>query len=253
MFTASTEMPSENIEGLPGALGGRHETLVMRASMCALARVAAVVGVVLAAAAPAGAQDAPPPIGPFVVDLRGVVPKFGSNPDLAASRGLDPAQLPGVGFGAAAGVHVYFPKWARDHIRSRRGSDRRALALRSAAGGAGSGLPVAGAAPGHRNAEGVYPQLSLNFGNGNGWSYLSVGVGRVIWSIAPDVVKPLPANEEVLSTISYGGGARWFMKKHLAFSLDVRLYDIGGGTPELGYPASPGTVLFVIAAGISVK
>ena len=43
------------------------------------------------------------------------------------------------------------------------------------------------------------------------------------------------------------------MKKHLAFSLDVRLYDIGNGTPQLGYLGSPRTVLFVIGAGISIK
>ena len=59
----------------------------------------------------------------------------------------------------------------------------------------------------------------------------------------------MPANDKCFQTVSYGGGARWFMKKHLAFSLDVRSTYIGGGTPELGYPASPGTVLFVIAAG----
>ena len=56
-----------------------------------------------------------------------------------------------------------------------------------------------------------------------------------------------------MNTINYGGGARWFIKQHLAFSLDVRLYDIGSGTPQLGYPGGPGTVLLMFSAGISVK
>ena len=99
----------------------------------------------------------------------------------------------------------------------------------------------------------ISPQLSLNFGNGNGWSYLSVGIGRSIWSIIPDGAQPRPVDEESIRTINYGGGARWFIKPHLAFSLDVRFYEIDNGTPELGFPGSPRTVLLVIGAGISIR
>ena len=66
----------------------------------------------------------------------------------------------------------------------------------------------------------ISPQLSLNFGNGNGWSYLSVGIGRSLWSITPDGAQSRPIDEEPIRTINYGGGARWFIKPHLAFSLD---------------------------------
>ena len=38
-----------------------------------------------------------------------------------------------------------------------------------------------------------------------------------------------PADSEKLKTINYGGGARWFIKSHLAFSFDVRFYAINPG------------------------
>ena len=42
----------------------------------------------------------------------------------------------------------------------------------------------------------------------------------------PDGSDPLPVDEDPIGTINYGGGARWFAKKHMAFSLDVRFYEI---------------------------
>ena len=42
------------------------------------------------------------------------------------------------------------------------------------------------------------PQLSLNFGTGDGWSYISGGLGPSIWSIVPDGAQPLPADDERL-------------------------------------------------------
>ena len=70
------------------------------------------------------------------------------------------------------------------------------------------------------------PQLSFNFGNGDGWSYISGGIGRGVWSTVPDAQQPLPADEERLTTINYGAGARWFAKPHVAFTFDVRFHEI---------------------------
>jgi hypothetical protein len=56
-----------------------------------------------------------------------------------------------------------------------------------------------------------------------------------------------------LKTINYGGGARWFAKKHLAFSFDVRFHAINPGTASGGFPPSPRTTFLVIGAGVSVK
>jgi hypothetical protein len=53
--------------------------------------------------------------------------------------------------------------------------------------------------------------------------------------------------------VNYGGGARWFIKNHLAFSLDARFYQIKPGTPIPPQPGSPQQHLFIVSAGISLK
>jgi hypothetical protein len=107
------------------------------------------------------------------------------------------------------------------------------------------------------------PQLSFNFGTGHGWSYLSGGIGLSQWSVVPDGVEPLDADVARLKTVNYGGGARWFIRPHLAFSFDVRFYAMnpgtGGevlqGTPPQAtpLPGTPRTTLMIVGAGVSVK
>jgi hypothetical protein len=74
-----------------------------------------------------------------------------------------------------------------------------------------------------------------------------------VWSIVPDGAQPLPIDEERQRTLNYGGGARWFIRKRLAFSLDVRLYEIASNAPQSGLPGAPRTRLLIIGAGISVR
>jgi hypothetical protein len=203
--------------------------------------------ILLTAASPAFAQEPPPKIGPFVVDLHGTVPRFPDSQQLADSRGLSLAELPGVGLGAQLGVHIYFFKW-------------KAVTF-------GIGGEVAAARATQTPSEGmtgvrqttetfrtIAPQLSLNFGTGHGWSYISGGIGASNWSLVPNGQDPQPQDEERIRTVNYGGGARWFAKKHLAFSFDVRFYQLDPGTP--GPPlqvGSPRTTLLIFGAGVSVK
>ena len=65
--------------------------------------LAALIGV----SRPAGAQDPPPPIPRFVVDVHGTFTNFPDSPVLAASRGLSQEELPGLGLGGAVSAHVY--------------------------------------------------------------------------------------------------------------------------------------------------
>jgi hypothetical protein len=197
----------------------------------------------------AAAQEPPPRIGPFVLDLHGTIPRFPSDSEqLAQSRGLQLNELPGTGLGLHAGAHVYFLKW-------------KAITF-----GVGADLTVARA---HQNppqvAEDVFaravterfthiaPQLSFNFGDGDGWSYISGGIGPSTWSVVPDGQVGKDPDVERIQTINYGGGARWFIKRHLAFSFDVRFYAINPATPLPGLPNSPRTTLLIMGAGISVK
>ena len=217
---------------------------------------------VLVSARPARAQDSPPPIGPLAIDLHGVVAPFSDDPLVAQSRSLQQSELPGFGLGLSAGVHVYFPKvlgivfgiggevmTARSHFEPPELPPSTTPST-----------PTSGTTPAAPRLRAVTetlktisPQLSMNFGGGSGWSYLSVGVGRSIWSIVPDGGTPFPVDEEVIRTLNYGGGARWFARKHLAFSLDARLYEIDAGSPVFGFPGSPRALLLVIGAGISIK
>jgi hypothetical protein len=197
----------------------------------------------------ADAQEPPPPISRFVVDLHGVVLKFGDDPQLAASRGLTSAELPGPGIGFTVGGHVYFARIAAVTL----GVGGELAVGRSHAASVTSAGQTSSPGPVTETFTSVAPALSLNFGNGNGWSYLVFGIGQTVWSIVPDGAQPLPIDEERQKTLNYGGGARWFIKKRLGFSLDVRLYEIAVGKPQSGKPATPHTQLLVIGAGISVR
>jgi hypothetical protein len=206
----------------------------------------------LAVSSRAAAQQAPPRIGPIVADAHVTFPSFPSDSQqLADSRPpIAVTDLPGIGLGIDIAAQLYV------------------LKLRSITFGVGGNLmigtshstppaPAPGQAPfGHAVSErytSFAPQISMNFGNGNGWSYLSGGIGRSTWSLVADGLAEGPADQEALKTINYGGGARWFKKKHVGFSFDVRFYAINPGTPFNGVPGGPRERLLVIGAGVSMK
>jgi hypothetical protein len=194
------------------------------------------------------AQDPPPRIPWFVVDAHATVPRFPSNDTaLADSRDLEASELPGRGWGAQVGLHIYPLRWRV--ITFGVGGE--------VAVGRATKTPNVDTTVALRSAREVFrtiaPQLSFNFGNGNGWSYLSGGLGRSTWAIVPEGQENHPPDSEPLKTINYGGGARWFIKPRLAFSFDVRFYAINPGTPFGVLPGSPRTTLMVIGAGVSVK
>ena len=206
-----------------------------------------VIAVSLCVVPAISAQEPPPRIGLFVVDVRATFPSFSDDAQLAASRALNQAELPGVGLGVSGGAHVYLPKLGPITI----GVGGEALIARSRfvpPDTAGQTLRAV-----TERFTTAAPQLSLNFGNGNGWSYLSAGIGRAKLSIVPDGADPLPVDETSIRAINYGGGARWFAKKHLAVSLDVRLYELDGTPPYGTLPGSPRMVLLVISGGIATR
>jgi hypothetical protein len=212
-------------------------------------RVASVLLMISAAASTASGQEPPPRIGPYVVDVHGTFPKFVADDAVAASRGLSQAELPGLGIGMSAGAHVYVLKISGVTL----GIGAEATIGRShssPAVNASQTMPLHAVTETFKAAS---PEVSLNFGNGNGWSYLSVGVGRAKWAIVPDGATRAPADDESLKTINYGGGARWFVKPRLAFSLDVRFWEIKQGTVQGTLQPTPHAVMLVIGAGISVR
>jgi hypothetical protein len=214
--------------------------------------VASFVVLLVFASRPARAQDLTPRIPFYVIDLHGTVPRFPSDDQaLADSRGMQLAELPGSGLGVQVGLHLYPLRWRA--VTFGLGGELTAGRSRQtpAAGVATTGGTLL--RPSEERFISVAPQISFNFGTGHGWSYISGGVGQLMWAIVPEGQDGFPPDSEPLKTINYGGGARWFMKRHLAFSFDVRFYAINPGSDYAGFPGSPRTTLTVIGAGISLK
>jgi hypothetical protein len=198
------------------------------------------------------AQDPPPPIPWVVVDLHGSIPRFPSdNLDLAASRNMNIAELPGSGLGAQVALHLY-PLHTRIVTIGLGGELAIGRATQAPVPGAtdADGKPLR---PAEERITSLSPQLSLNFGNGSGWSYLSAGLGAATWYLEPEGLGEYLPNSDRLKTLNYGGGARWFIKPHLAFSFDVRFYAISPGFAYIFPVGTPRATLLIIGAGISVK
>jgi hypothetical protein len=192
------------------------------------------------------AQEPTGPLPRVVLDLQGIIPVFpNDNAQLADSRDLSVGELPGAGLGARVALNFYLFRWKVITV----GVGGEVFAARS------SSTPPEGtsfAAVSERLTSGD-AQVSFNFGSAHGWSYLSGGIGRSQWSIVPAGQSATPADAETLPTANYGGGAHWSIKRHLGFSIDVRLYEIQGGTPTAIRPGSPRTRLLVVGAGLFVK
>jgi hypothetical protein len=172
----------------------------------------------------AGAQSLTPgPPGPiFVVDVRG------STSGIPTSIGLYPTvpdggSVPARGFGYDVGGHVYLFNLGS----ARLGLGVNVIGVRGTATDATATLEI------------LAPQLSFNFGTSDGWSYLSLGAGNAR-------VKGEETGSS--SAINAGGGARWFITRHLALGFDVRLHKIAAD----GETMDASTVLSA-SVGFSVK
>lgn len=199
----------------------------------------------LLSAAPASAQEAGP-IGPFVIDVRGSMVSLGQDPELAANRGLGPAQLPAWGRGLDIGGHVYLFRLGVITF----GVGGSAL-FTSANRTPGDNDPDAGGPSVTTRFTAFSPQISFNFGDGNGWSYLSGGLGTSRFTISSEQLT-VPAQRRA-GTLNYGGGARWFVRPGLAFALDLRLFAISPLPQTETEPGSPRMTRLALNMGVSFK
>jgi hypothetical protein len=165
----------------------------------------------------------PGPPGPyFVVDVRG------ATSGIPTSIGLYPTipeggQVPSRGFGYDAGAHVYLFNLGAVRI----GLGANVIGIRGTATDADATMQL------------VAPQLSFNFGTSDGWSYLSLGAGTA----------RVDAEETGSSSaINAGGGARWFIKRHLGVGFDLRFHRIAADGDIMGRSTA-----FSASVGFSVK
>ena len=95
------------------------------------------------------------------------------------------------------------------------------------------------------------PQASLNFGSSRGWSYIGAGFA---WSRRSTGVADTEFEDGArLMGLHYGGGARWFIKPHVAFTFDLRFYRLPEQAEDGTIPFQPKTRLFLASAGLSFK
>jgi hypothetical protein len=231
-----------------------------------VARLSAALPIaLLLISVPAAAQTTSRP-GPWALDLRGVTSPVPKEP--AFYPALDSTTLvPGRGFGLDLGVHVY--PLSLGSARLGFGADlfyvRATTKPHPAAPSTGSSATPAAAGQSVELAMRMLaPQMSLNFGSREGWSYLSAGFGSTDVSTRTSGVSAGRRGSSRLDTINVGGGARWFFKSHLAFGFDVRMHQIAAGTagrtgtgePNVPAPApvaTPGMRVLTVAVGLSMR
>jgi hypothetical protein len=190
----------------------------------------------------------PEPIGPVAVDARVALPRFKENADVASALGVSTTNMPGRGLGLAGGVHWYPVRMGR--VTLGLGGEilfSGASNTLEAEDDTGVDGPTV-----HTHFSTVSPQVSLNFGTGKGWSYLSGGLGWGSFTTERED-DPVAEADGSIKVLNYGGGARWFAKDHLAFTFDLRFYAINGQEASTARPAYPKVTLMIISAGVSFK
>jgi hypothetical protein len=187
---------------------------------------------------PVAAQGiSPGPPGPFVVDIRGATIGL---PQAAGFYPVLPQEtaVPARGFGLETGAHVYFLQLGPGRL----GAGASLLYLRGTADGVSM------------TARLVAPQVSINFGTSNGWSYISggAGAGHLRGRLnGDDGGAGVSRSSGGRMTINVGGGARWFVSRHIGIGFDLRAHRIAGdaGSPgEIGTPAA-----FVASASVGLS
>src|SRR3954467_13859983 len=197
------------------------------------------------------AQDPLPedlPIGRYVADVRLNFPKFKQDPAVSSAVGVATEKLPTRGFGFVVGAHWYPIRFGVMTLglggEISKGGDDTTVNTGTKT------VPVDVTV--NTSFSAVSPQVSFNFGARNGWSYLSGGIG---WSnlTTERADFPLPPPESGIKTINYGGGARWFFKRHLAIGFDIRFYAVNPQLATATRPGYPRMTIRSLVGGISVR
>jgi hypothetical protein len=192
----------------------------------------------------------PEPIGRFAADVRVALPKYPEDPETATALAVTIDNLPSRGLGVAAGVNVY-PARLGKRVALGVGAEwlmfsRGRKTLDPTTEGGPSGPTVT------TRFSVLSPQVSLNFGGRDGWSYVSGGLGWASFTTERDAT-PVAEADGSTGSINYGGGARWFAREHLAFAFDLRFYRIDPQDAAPGRPAYGGRRMMTFSVGISLK
>jgi hypothetical protein len=203
-----------------------------------------VVLLIVCAATPAAAQS-PDPVGPFVVDMRGLMAGLpttvGWVPTLPAGT-----IVPAKGYGFDIAAHAYPLQWGPARVGV-------GAALTFARGTATTDT-VEGSSEVVTRSTTLAPQISFNFGHRLGWSHLSFGYGAA--KVSSDVTGALQPSATADSgwggAINFGGGARWFVTEHVGVGFDARWHRLGSRDASATSAAAPRATLFHLGVGIAI-
>jgi hypothetical protein len=164
--------------------------------------------------------------------------------------------VPQRAFGFGAGAHVYMFRigaarlgFGVDVMRARGTARTEASAVETTSTTDVESTGIFNAA---MTVTTIAPQLSFNFGTHEGWSYLSVGYGGSTTHAEVDVPASFAEEEDGsrdrhTSALNFGGGARWFLREHLAVGFDVRFHRL------LASNAVPSTQIVGLSVGMSLR
>ncbi|HYS25191.1 MAG TPA: outer membrane beta-barrel protein [Vicinamibacterales bacterium] len=216
-------------------------------------------GLCIAALLMSTAAFAQSPPGPYVIDVRG---SMSGTPGGASFYPPVPENTlaPQRGFGFGAGAHVYPFRLGLSRVglgidlMRARGTARSPATTSTASGSTTTIVGSPGAVEASMTVTTVAPQLSFNFGTHDGWSYLSAGFGTA--QTRAEVTSTPAASDAASETVSrarrthavnFGGGARWFLRDHLAVGFDIRFHRLGATS---GLPSKQ---IVGLSVGMSVR
>src|SRR4030095_3022407 len=97
----------------------------------------------------------------------------------------------------------------------------------------------------------LFPATTLFRSGHEGWSYLSGGFGTSTTHAEVNVPASIGgeagSRDRRTSTLKFGGGARWFLREHLAVGFDVRFHRL------LATDAVPSTQIVGLSVGLSLR
>ena len=189
----------------------------------------------------AAAAQSREPVGGFAADVHAVTTSLPTSEGWTPPSLVSTSLVPGRGFGAAAGLHLIFGPGRHTRL----GLGLVGMTAQGEATGTG------GAATVTTRLTVVAPSVAINFGHHDGWSYVSGGFGRAGVTSEAEGGPPNPTGSG--SVYHYGGGARWFMTRHVAASFDLRWWRLSSRAAAGGRVEAAATRHFAFSAGLSLR
>jgi hypothetical protein len=183
---------------------------------------------------------------PWVVaDVRVGWPAIGADEITAEAIGRTATEMPGRALTAGLGIHAYPLRRGRwklgvgaELLRGRGSYQKKDT----------EGEPAGDEI--NRTLSAVSWQVSLNFGRGQGWSYVTAGTGPFRFDT---YLGEGPGDGEGTNTINFGGGARWFKWQHAGFTADMRFYLTRASDGTLLVAPRGAKRVVVLSVGLTLK